>query len=161
VFGDYPELEYVRMLEERRLPANIEVIEFYLEPGAWLGNDVMQQHYLSSNYTHVLRDAIRRGLNVLALVAPPPPRKRMAGMLSLASNADLTVDLLPQVDVLRASGRPFVLVGQHHRELPFMYGTRSCRSRARLSGRRTGVILPLFAPPNLPIGLTEHAIAST
>jgi len=45
VFGDYPELEYVRMLEERRLPANIEVIEFYLEPGAWLGNDAMQQHY--------------------------------------------------------------------------------------------------------------------
>jgi acyl-CoA hydrolase len=101
VFGDYPELEYVRMLEERRLPANIEVIEFYLEPGAWLGNDVMQQHYLSSNYTHVLRDAIGRGLNVLLqLVAPPPPLEPVAGMVSLGSNADLTVDLLPQLDVL-------------------------------------------------------------
>ena len=144
VFGDYPELEYVRMLEERRLPANIEVIEFYLEPGAWLGNDAMQQHYLSSNYTHVLRDAIGRGLNVLLqLVAPPPPREPVAGMLSLGSNPDLTVDLLPQLDVLRASGRPFVLVGQHHRELPFMYGDalvpESCFD---YPGRRTGVILP-------------------
>ena len=161
VFGDYPELEYVRMLEERRLPANIEVIEFYLEPGAWLGNDAMQQHYLSSNYTHVLRDAIGRGLNVLLqLVAPPPPLEAVAGMVSLGSNADLTVDLLPQLDVLRASGRPFVLVGQHHRELPFMYGDalvpESCFDYLVDEPASS---FPLFAPPNLPIGLTEHAIA--
>ena len=161
VFGDYPELEYVRMLEERRLPANIEVIEFYLEPGAWLGNDAMQQHYLSSNYTHVLRDAIGRGLNVLLqLVAPPPPLEPVAGMVSLGSNADLTVDLLPQLDVLRASGRPFALVGQHHRELPFMYGDalvpESCFDYLVDEPASS---FPLFAPPNLPIGLTDHAIA--
>ena len=57
VFGDYPELEYVRLIEQGRLPANIEVVEFFLEPGAWLHNDALQQHYLSSNYTHVARDA--------------------------------------------------------------------------------------------------------
>ena len=37
------------LIEQRRLPANIEVIEFYLEPGAWLGNEHLQQRYLSSN----------------------------------------------------------------------------------------------------------------
>jgi acyl-CoA hydrolase len=161
VFGDYPELEYVRMLEERRLPANIEVIEFYFEPGAWLGNDAMQQHYLSSNYTHVLRDAIGRGLNVLLqLVVPPPPREAVAGMLSLGSNSDLTVDLLPHLDALRAAGRPFALVGQYHRELPFMYGDAlvpaSCFDYLV---DEPALSFPLFAPPNLPIGLTEHAIA--
>src|SRR5688500_14239137 len=30
VFGDYPELEYLRLLERNQLPANIEVLEFYL-----------------------------------------------------------------------------------------------------------------------------------
>jgi len=161
VFGDYPELEYVRMLEERRLPANVEVIEFYLEPGAWLGNDTMQQHYLSANYTHVLRDAIGRGLNVvLQLVAPPPAGESMSGMLSLGSNPDLTVDLLPHLDALRAAGRPFALVGQQHRELPFMYGDavvpESCFDYLVDEPPSP---FPIFAPPNLPIGLTEHALA--
>src|SRR5512145_1611110 len=95
LFGDYPELDYARLLSERRLPPNIEVIEFYLEPGAWLANDALQQSYLSANYTHVLRDAVARGLNVVAqLVAPPPPGEAAPGMLSLGSNADLTADLL-------------------------------------------------------------------
>ena len=31
-----------------------------MEPGAWLGNEHLQQHYLSANYTHVARDAMRR-----------------------------------------------------------------------------------------------------
>lgn len=74
VFGNYPELEYLRLIERQQLPANIEVVEFYLEPGAWLRNEVLQQNYLSSNYTHVARDALRRGLNVIAqqIAAPPP-----------------------------------------------------------------------------------------
>jgi len=74
VFGNYPELDYLRLIEQRQLPPNIEVLEFYMEPGAWLSNEHLQQHYLSSNYTHVARDALRRGLNVIAqLVAAPPP----------------------------------------------------------------------------------------
>ena len=161
VFGDYPELEYVRMLEERRLPANVEVIEFYLEPGAWLGNDEVQQQYLSANYTHVLRDAIGRGLNVLLqLVAPPPAGESAPGMLSLGSNPDLTVDLLPHLEARRAAGLPFALVGQRHRELPFMYGDalvpESCFDYLVDEPPSP---FALFAPPNLPIGLTEHAIA--
>src|SRR5688572_1041527 len=104
VFGDYPELEYLRLIERNQLPANIEVLEFYLEPGAWLRNDHLQQHYLSTNYTHVSRDVLRRGLNVIAqLVAAPPPDEAPAGLLSLGSNADLTADLLPQIAAMRAS----------------------------------------------------------
>src|SRR5690606_3242520 len=51
LFGSYPELDHVRLMADGRLPANIEIIEFYVEPGAWLGNAHLQQHYLSSNYT--------------------------------------------------------------------------------------------------------------
>jgi acyl-CoA hydrolase len=161
VFGDYPELEYLRLIERNQLPANIEVLEFYLEPGAWLRNDHLQQHYLSTNYTHVARDALRRGLNVIAqLVAAPPPDEAPAGLLSLGSNADLTADLLPQIAAMRASGstKPFALIGQVHRDMPFMYGD------ALVTADTFDFLVQdpgtaLFSPPNLPVPLTEHAIA--
>ena len=159
VFGDYPELEYIHLIEQQRLPGNIEVIEFYLEPGAWLGNEHLQQHYLSANYTHVARDAMRRGLNVIAqIVAPPPPGEAAPGLLSLGSNPDLTADLLPEIAAMRDSGRPFVFIGQMHRELPFMYGDALIASDTFDFIVDTAPF-PLFCPPNLPIPLTEHAIA--
>jgi acyl-CoA hydrolase len=159
VFGDYPELEYIRMIEQQRLPDNIEVIEFFLEPGAWLGNAHLQQHYLSANYTHVARDAMRRGLNVIAqIVASPPPGEAAPGLLSLGSNPDLTVDLLPAITAMRDSGRPFALIGQMNQDLPFMYGD------ALIAADTFDFLVdtapfPLFCPPNMPISLTEHAIA--
>jgi acyl-CoA hydrolase len=159
VFGGYVELDYVRLIEERRLPANIQLIEFYLEPGGWLGNEHVQQHYLSSNYTHVARDVLARGLNVIAqLVAAPPAGEAPPGLLSLGANSDLTADLLPQIAQMRASGKPFALVGQVHPELPFMYGD------ALVAADTFDILLDapggsLFAPPNAPVPLVEHAIA--
>lgn len=159
IFGGYPQLEYLKLIEENRLPANIEVIEFYLEPGAWLTNEHLQQHYLSSNYTHVSRDALRRGINVIAqLVAAPPVGEAPAGLLSLSSNADLTADLLPQIAAMRAGGQPFVLIGQVHPELPFMYGD------ALVAADTFDFLIDnpgtrLFSPPNLPIQLPQHCMA--
>lgn len=159
VFRDYAELDYVRLIEQRRLPANIEVLEFYLEPGAWLTNETRQQHYLSTNYTHVARDALARGLNVVAqLVAAPPPGEATPGVLSLGANPDLTADLLPQIASMRASGKPFALVGQMHPQMPFMYGD------ALVAADTFDFLVDapggsLFCPPNTPIPLIEHAIA--
>jgi acyl-CoA hydrolase len=160
VFGNYPELEYLRLIERQQLPANIEVLEFYMEPGAWLRNEHLQQHYLSSNYTHVARDALRRGLNVIAQLVAAPPADEAPGLLSLGSNADMTADLLPQIAAMRAAGasKPFVLIGQVHRDLPFMYGD------ALVTADTFDFLIQdpgtaLFSPPNMPIPPTEHAIA--
>ena len=159
VFGAYTELEYVRLIEQGRLPDNIEVVEFFLEPGAWLGSEQLQQNYLSSNYTHVARDALRRGLNVIAqLVARPPAGEAPAGLLSLGANPDLTADLLPQIAQMRASGRPFALIGQIHGELPFMYGD------ALVAADTFDYLLEdpgtrLFCPPNAPVPRAEYSIA--
>jgi acyl-CoA hydrolase len=159
VFGAYTELEYVRLIERGRLPENIEVIEFYLEPGAWLNSASLQQSYLSANYTHVARDALKRGLNVIAqLVARPPAGEAPAGLLSLGANADLTAELLPQIAQMRASGKPFALIGQVHGELPFMYGD------ALVAADTFDYLLEdpgtrLFCPPNAPIPRTEYSIA--
>ena len=159
IFGGYPELEYVRLIEQGRLPDNIEVVEFFLEPGAWLDCAPLQQSYLSANYTHVARDVLRRGLNVLAqLVARPPAGEAPAGLLSLGANPDLTADLLPQIAQMRAKGQPFALIGQVHSELPFMYGD------ALVAADTFDFLLDdpgtrLFCPPNAPIPRAEYSIA--
>ncbi|HEY0940677.1 MAG TPA: acetyl-CoA hydrolase/transferase C-terminal domain-containing protein [Steroidobacter sp.] len=160
VFGNYPELDYLRLIERRELPANIEVLEFYLEPGAWLHNEHLQQHYLSSNYTHVARDALRRGLNVIAQQVAAPPPAEAPGLLSLGSNADMTADLLPQIAAMRAggNGQPFTLIGQVHSDMPFMYGDALVTADTfDFLVKDPGTAL--FSPPNMPVAITEHAIA--
>ncbi|MEQ1581124.1 MAG: acetyl-CoA hydrolase/transferase C-terminal domain-containing protein [Steroidobacteraceae bacterium] len=160
LFGDSPPLEYVALLETGRLPPNIEVTEFFLEPGAWIGNDHLQQHYLSANYTHVIRDALARGLNVLAqMVAMPGSDDVLPGQLSLSCNPDLTVDLLPHIAAMRANGKPFALIGALHRDLPFMYGDAvvpedSFDFLIDPPDRDTR----LFSPPNPAIDATDHMI---
>src|SRR4051812_24938698 len=121
IFGNYPELDYLECLRNGTMPPNARVIEFFFEPGAMLNSAHAQAHYLSANYTHVAREVLERGLNVVAqLVA-----RRMSGgalELSLGSNPDVTLDLLPGIAQLRAAGKPVVILGQVHREMPFMLG---------------------------------------
>jgi acyl-CoA hydrolase len=157
VFGDYPELEYVRLLERRALPANIQVNEFFLEPGAWLGNSIQQQNYLSANYTHVARDLIARGVNVIAQLIAPSQSSQES--VSLSCNPDLTVDLLPHVNEVRRANKPIVLIGQVHRDLPFMYGDAEVPRSIFDFIVDTSQSFPLFCPPNLPIGTADYWIA--
>ncbi len=157
VFGDYPELEYVRLLERHELPENIEVNEFFLEPGAWLNNRHLQQNYLSANYTHVARDLINRGVNAIAQLIAPSSNDES---VSLSCNPDLTVDLLPHIESLRAAGKPFALIGYVHRQLPFMYGDAVVlRSAFDFIVDMPDAVFPLFCPPNMPIGTVDYQIA--
>ncbi len=66
VFGGYPDLAYVKAARAGRLPPNIEVREFFLKTGDYLGNAPAQQHYISTNYTFAARDMLAHGVNVLA-----------------------------------------------------------------------------------------------
>lgn len=158
VFGDYVELEYVHAMRRGEVPPNIRIVEFFLEPGAWLNSEHAQQHYLSSNYTHVMRDVLARGVNVIAhLVA----KRTQAGRteLSFGSNADVTADLLPLVNLARAQGKDCVVIGQVHSQMPFMTG------HAMLAPEQFDYLVEherydyrLFCPPNPPIGTVDHAI---
>lgn len=158
VFGNYPELEYVQAVRANTVPANIRVIEFFLEPGAYLDSPHAQQNYLSANYTHVARVTMAREVNVIAhLVA----KRTIAGetQLSLGSNPDVTVDLLPLVDEDKRRGRDIVMIGEVHPQMPFMLG------RALISPERFDYLVDdarydydLYCPPNLPIGSVDHAI---
>src|SRR5712691_9597465 len=95
LFAGYPKLEYFDPLRRGTLPDNIRVSEFYFQPGAFLHSPLAQQNYVSSNYTHAVRDVLDAGINVFAqLVA-----KSDAGgatRYSLSCNSDLTLDLVPR-----------------------------------------------------------------
>jgi acyl-CoA hydrolase len=158
VFGSYVEPDYARDLRADRLPGNVHIIEFYLAPGALLNSGHAQRHYLSANYTHVARDALARGVNVIAqLVA----RRVVDGelQLSFGSNPDVSADLLPLLAPARRAGREIVVVGETHAQMPFMTG------HAQVDPRQFDFLIDdprydydLFGPPHAAIGTVEHAI---
>ncbi len=158
VFGDYPDLEYLRAARAGRLPSNIEVREFYLQAGAWLGVESVQQNYTSVNYTHFVRDSHAFGVNVLVQQVAS---RGAAGHeeYSLSSNPDTALDLLVELDRERAAGRDFVYLGAVNRRMPFMLGG------AVVPAERFDFLLDHprydydpYCPPNLPIGTVEHSI---
>lgn len=158
VFGNYPDLDYLAAMRVDSLPANVRVIEFFFEPGSLLNSAQAQSQYLSANYTHVARELLHRGVNVIAhLVA----RRVVGGVaeISLGSNPDVTVDLLPEVARQRAAGQTVVMLGQVHREMPFMLGA------AQVGADTFDLLLDhsrydydLFAPPNPSLSAVDHAI---
>src|SRR5213078_4620626 len=74
-----------------------------------------------ANYTHVAREVLARGVNVIAhLVARRTVNGEM--QLSFGSNPDVTVDLLPLIESERTPERDIVMVGETHAQMPFMTG---------------------------------------
>jgi acyl-CoA hydrolase len=155
LFGDWPDLAYVRALRTGTLPDNIEVNEFFFLAGRWLTVPLAQQSYISANYTHACRYLIERGVNVIAQMVA----KRSDGgelRYSLSCNTDTTLDML----AAQAEGRAkFLLVGQVNSHLPFMPGDGDLPASVFahvLDDPSTDH--SLFAPPKEPVGLTEYAI---
>lgn len=158
IFGDCPDLEYLRSMRAGRMPANVRVLEFFVEPGSALNVAHSQQNFLCANYTHVAREIVARGVNVVAhLVA----RRTVAGELqiSLGSNPDVTLDLLPAIAAARAAGQDILCLAQPHAEMPFMFGGAQVPAEtfdfllddARYEHR-------LFCPPNPALATVDHAI---
>jgi acyl-CoA hydrolase len=121
VFGDQPDPAWVVPLMAGTLPANIAIHEFFMEPGAYLSSPLAQQSYASINYTQVARAVFAAGANVIAQqvarrVTPD------GGNISLGSNPDVTVDLLPLLEARRRADEAIVVIGQVNDRMPFMFG---------------------------------------
>lgn len=156
LYENHPELEYVEALRSGRLPPNVEVLEFYARPGAWLGLPRAQRNMLNSNYTHVVRDLAGLGVNV---IAQSIARSMSGGKLyySLACNPDITPDLLPALRV--DQGRKVFVVGQVNSRLPFM------GAASRLPPEFFDAIIAgdacdhePFGTINMPVDEVEHMI---
>lgn len=153
LFGrNYPRLHYLVDLKAGQLPTNVQVSEFYFASGSALGCPQMQRHYVSSNYTHVARDSIDRGLNLtMQLVA-----RDADGRLSLSSNPDVTLDLDRRCRAIGAA-RPMT-IGQVHPDLPFMHGDAIVGEDFFDLVIDDDPAQPLFALPRQPVGLQDYAV---
>lgn len=155
VFEDYPDLDYVKDSRAGLLPSNIEVREFFMKTGDYLGNETAQMHYISTNYTFVARDMAVQGMNVIAQAVAA--KDDTAGMrLSLSSNPDVSHEV---VDILRASGKPIMAIGVVNHKMPFM------PNGAEVEPDFFDVVVTdpagthaVFAPPNGKVTMADYAI---
>ncbi|RZL00563.1 MAG: acetyl-CoA hydrolase [Rubrivivax sp.] len=155
VFGGVPELDVIADLRAKRLPANVQVCEFFFRPGAFMDNAHAQQHYISSNYTHAARDVFNHGCNVVAQMIcqrDTPEGTRY----SLSCNPDTPPEL---VEMLRASGRPHVVVGVVNQNLPFMFNDAEVGPEAfHIIVDHARYTTPLFSTPKLGVTTPDYMI---
>jgi acyl-CoA hydrolase len=155
VFADYPDLAYVKDSRAGTMPPNIEVREFFMKTGDYLGNAVAQQNHISTNYTFVARDMAVQGMNVIAqAVAARGENEQLR--LSLSSNPDVTFEV---VEKIRAAGQPLITIGVINRQMPFMPNS------AEVAPGFFDVVVTdpaathaVFAPPNGKVSTIDYAI---
>jgi acyl-CoA hydrolase len=159
LFPSYPDPLYVEAQRRDSLPRNIEVHEFFVQAGAWLAYNYVQRNYVSLNYTHVAGHLIRLGANVLAQAIAPDPAGGTA-RISLSSNTDITLDIMPYIAARRIARQPIVVAGEINANLPYMPGD------AEVDSAHFDIILEpesphydLFAPPKRPLSLSDYAMA--
>ncbi len=158
LFGNYPDLQYALDMQADALPDNITVSEFFLKSGDWLDNAHAQQHYISSNYTHIARDMAARQPNVVAQAVAARDNNGVLE-LSLSCNPDVTLDLWSLLREQRAAGSRNLFVAVINRELPFMPGS------AQISADFFDLVVDdpaathtLFCTPNMKVSLADYAI---
>ncbi len=158
LYRDWPVPRYAEAIRDKTLPANIRVHEFYLRPGAFLGDNYVQQRYASINYSQVAGELRRLGVNVLAqLVATSDEHP---GRISFGANPEVTLDLLPWFEQRRKANLPALLVGQVNRNMPYMLGD------ADVDANVLDLVLddeacdyPLFSLPNRSVSDGDYATA--
>ena len=121
VFGDCPSLRYVSDLRRDEMPPNIQITEFFMKPGGFIGVPAAQQNYISCNYTHAFRDLLDSGVNVMAQLISKI-HDNGAPQYSMSCNPEVALDLLPRMRQREKHGQPVAIVGQVNPQLPFMYG---------------------------------------
>lgn len=150
VFGNYPDLLYEIDRVNNQLPKNIEVIEFYFPPGKFMSNKKAQQNYISSNYTHVCRDLVDRGVNLIAMLVSEED-----GLFSYSSNADVSKDI---IKTLKVSGLNYRVVVEVNRNLPFMYGEAIVDDKIDYVIDTPQTQFDIFSPPKLAVSHQDFMI---
>jgi len=158
IFKGYVGPEYARDVKNQCVPENVQVSEFFFKSGSMMKNDYAQQNYISCNYTHVSRDMIDLGVNLLAQQVCQGEYEGNS-YLSLSSNTDVTFDLLPLIRQEQARGKNIKIVGQINQQMPFMLNDALCEvDEFDYVLDNPSYYTALFAPPNLPVSPTDFAI---
>jgi len=156
LYADYSELLYARDLIAETLPNNVEVSEFFLQAGSYLGNTHAQSNYVSANYSHVSSYLVDKQIDlVIQMVAHNNNQQGNSTDLSLSCNPDITLELL----AARAAGETnFALIGELNDALPFMANDAQIAESEFshvLEGKSSSS--SLFCVPKSAVGLAEYA----
>lgn len=159
LFGGWPDLDYAMALQRGRLPPNVEAHEFFVQAGAYLNSPLAQQSYTSLNYTHAARHVLGLGVNVVGQLVGKRGEGETA-TYSLASNTDLSLEVLPVLLERRNRGAPIAIVGQVNGAMPYLEGEAEAAASTFdhiLEG--PNFEFPLFAPPKEAVSLQDYAAA--
>lgn len=159
VFGDCPTLEYVRDQRKRRLPSNVQVVEFFFKPGSQMGNESAQRNYISTNYTFAARDIFNRGCNVTAQIVAK--RQTATGTrYSLSCNPDTSPELNALLLAAAARGeRKIIRIAQVQQNLPFMANDAEVGPDAfDVVVDHSRYTTTLFSTPRMPVTTPDYAI---
>ncbi len=158
IWDGFVEFEYMKDLRKNQLPSNVRISEFFTKAGGYLNSPYAQQNYISTNYTHAVRDLIDAGLNVIGnLIAPHP--KGDKGLVSMSCNPDLTVEGFAKLEAKRRKGFKCLIIGQMNSNLPYMYGDAvmetSCYDMILDDPKYD---FPLFSAPKASVAPADHMI---
>ena len=159
VWGNYPALDYLTDLGRNTLPPNVEVSEFFMKAGVFLNNVVEQQNYISSNYTHICRDMLENGVNVLSQIVA---KKTIQGetYFSLSCNPDVLPSLAPLLRDMEAhSDYRCAIIAEINNNLPFMYNDAMVPvSTFDMVVDNPDYDYTLFSTPNMSVEMTDFMI---
>lgn len=158
VFEGVPEFDFMLDLRSGKLPANVNVYEFFCKAGANLNEPHYQRHHFSSNYTHCVRDAFDYGCNVFAqLIALREDSGKTK--YSMACNTDICIEAVEEIHRRRSIGMKVAVIAEANANMPFIYGD------AVVDGNRYDIILKgdrfnynLFGAPKDPVAPADHMI---
>ncbi len=156
LFGEYEELAFMTAMHENAMPSNIQLTELYFKAGSMKKRATAQQNYISSNYTHIARDMLGAGVNVLVQMVGA---RETAGELeiSLSSNPDISLELFERAS---HAGNSVFFAAQTHDDLPFMEHDAQVELDCfDCIVRNEAYNKTLFAVPNASIPLQDYAAA--
>lgn len=159
IWGNYPALEYLADLSKNRLPPNVEVSEFFMKAGVFLNNLMEQQNYISSNYTHIARDMLENGVNVLSQIVS---KQDINGetFYSLSCNPDVSPSIVPILREMEdKQGYRVAIIAEVNNNLPFMYHDAMVpASTFDMVIDNPAYDYTLFSTPNMAVEMADYMI---
>lgn len=158
IWKGVPDFDYMKDYRQGKLPQNVTIREFFYKAGSYMNVPDAQQQYISSNYTHVVRDLGVNAINVYCHIVARGEEKGQL-VFSDSCNADLGQDVLDYMEKARKEGRNVVHVAHVNRHLPFMYGDAVNTPDVFdivLEGETLHT--PLFSVPKASVAVADHAI---
>lgn len=158
IWPNWPDFEFMIDFRANRLPPNVKIHEFFSRAATYLNVEYAQRNHVSSNYTHVVRDIIRMGLNVAATMVA---KKIIDGKViySASCNADTPQEAVRALREEEKKGRKVATILMVNDKLPFMYGDAvSDGAEADMIVDHQDYYFDLFTVPKEPVTVQDHMI---